>query len=81
MCRVVVGKPHTVYASNSNIVRPPCVKGHFDPHLCVDNRCDSVVAPSKREDARATYLERFREFIVYDRHMAYPEYCVEYVRQ
>ncbi len=42
-------------------------------------RCDSVMALTKYEDPQAD-LVRFREYIVYDRRQAYPEFLIEYDR-
>ena len=75
LCRVALGNPHTTLQPRRNLRRPPCVQGHFDfaPNPpCGHDRCDSVLAPSKKQDAGAC-LERFREFITYSRDNCYPE--------
>ena len=75
LCRVALGNPHTTLQPHTNLRRPPCVNGHVDfaPNPpCNHERCDSVLAPSKKQDQRAR-LERFREFITYSRDNCYPE--------
>ena len=48
----------------------------LDGTLCDHRRCDSVIA-GFRIDGRT---KNYREFVVYDRNLCYPEFVVEYER-
>ena len=69
LCRVALGNPYVTLQSHINLRRPPCVNGHIDfapKPPCNHERCDSVLAASKKQDQHAQ-LERHREFITYIR--------------
>jgi len=82
LCRVVVGSPFVTPRSHNNLRRPPSVTGHFDGTWppSDDDRFDSLLATTKATDPRS-FLEKFREFVVYDHSQCYPEYLIEYERQ
>jgi hypothetical protein len=97
LCRVVLGTPFATPKIHANLRRPPCLEGHFDsgppighpfgkraPKVgggpCGHDRFDSLMAPTKEMDSRA-WLEKFREFVVYDHSQCYPEYLILYDRQ
>lgn len=81
LVRAVIGTPATVLQSMNNLRRPPCVKGHSELHgqFCKDARCDSVMAPTTSTHSGA-FLQKYREFIVYDRAQCYPEFVIEFKR-
>jgi serine/threonine protein kinase len=82
LCRVVLGAPFVTQKTHANLRRPPCVQGHLDPQWppCGHDRCDSLMATTKAMDPRS-WLQKFREFVVYDHSQCYPEYLIEYERQ
>lgn len=82
LCRVVVGSPFVTPRSHNNLRRPPSITGHFDDTWppSNDDRFDSLLATTKATDPRS-FLEKFREFVVYDHSQCYPEYLIEYERQ
>ena len=81
LSRVVLGTPFVTPKTHTNLRRPPCVQGHFDRGPpCGHERLDSVMATTKAMDPNS-WLEKFREFVVYDHSQCYPEYLIEYQRQ
>jgi len=84
LCRVCLGTPFVTTQTFRNttqpIRRPPCVHGHIDS--CQHERTDSVIAECKRTGPQYGFydLERYREFIVYDRSQCYPELLITFKR-
>lgn len=80
LCRVVIGRPYVTavfHQSPANpLRRPPCIHGHKDPDVCDHDRLDSLMYTG---DSKSTNQD-FREFVVYDRNLCYPEYLIEYKR-
>ena len=72
LSRVMLGTPFLAEQPMSQLRRPPNLHG--------SNRlCDSVIGVTKATHPSA-FLERYREFIVYDRRQAYPELLIEFKR-
>jgi len=78
LCRVCLGIPFVATQSLISIRRPPCRNGDIGP--CVHDRADSVLAECKRTGNQNATLERYREFIVYDRSQCYPEFLITFKR-
>jgi hypothetical protein len=85
LCRVVLGRPFPTPHMHLHERRPPCINGpcvasggKFVP--CSHPLHDSLLATTKAIDPKS-FLERFREFVVYDRAMCYPAYLIEYKRK
>jgi len=83
LCRVVLGRPFVTPKLHRQLRRTPCVQGHFDgdgSKPCTHARYDSLLATTKKTD-KSALLERFREFVVYERGQSYPEYLIQYTRE
>jgi serine/threonine protein kinase len=78
LCRVALGQPFSTPKEHRQLRRPPCLEGHFD-EPCSHRRFDSLLATTKATDS-ASFLLKFREFVVYDKMQCYPEYLIEYMR-
>ncbi|CAE7792112.1 KCNB2 [Symbiodinium sp. CCMP2456] len=72
LCRVLLGEPLHLTAGGDQV--GPLVRAALDSDLLL-GKYDSVLG-----DRRAS-VGTYREFIVYDDYMAYPEYIVVYTRQ
>jgi len=78
--RAVLGTHYQTAVGMPGNVRPPCVHGHGAQKPsdggfvgCAHPRADSVVYNNLAAG-------KFREFIVYENAMAYPEYLIQYER-
>jgi serine/threonine protein kinase len=71
LARGLLGIPHNTPQPMQQAVRPPCTHGHTAPG-CTHARCDSIVY--------AAGGARFREFVVYDNTLAYPEFLIQFER-
>ena len=72
--RVLLGEPYINKLPNPpKYNRPPCKKCYQDRCGCKGGfgNFDSVIDDTKRN---------FREFVIYDRAMCYPEYFITYQR-
>jgi len=79
LCRVLLGIPFVTMRNLEKIRRPPCRNGDFG--ICGHSRADSVLAECKRTSNNAgCLLERYREFVVYDRSHCYPEFLITFKR-
>ncbi|CAD5123381.1 DgyrCDS11737 [Dimorphilus gyrociliatus] len=75
LCRVVMGNVFTAKKSMSNSKRGPCLTcQHEGTCLKHEGFYDSVVGSVK--DGGVSLL--FREFVIYESHLAYPEYVISY---
>jgi len=74
VARVSLGFPHWRSSSLNGARRPPCFEECST--MCAHQRYDSVIA-RKRGEVGGSWLGS-REYIVYDRTQAYPEYLIEY---
>ncbi|XP_076468583.1 uncharacterized protein LOC143299248 [Babylonia areolata] len=75
LVRVLLGEPYLHAGKPESFVRPPCYVCKKRAHNChcKEARChDSVLFDSNKI---------FREFVVYDRDVCYPEYIITYVRK
>ena len=75
LARVYLGTPHHTDVEMGKATRPPCVDGKKCKKKgkgCTHQRADSVVFYDSGK--------RFREFVVYDCDLAYPEYIIQYER-
>lgn len=75
LARVYLGTPHHTDQDMGKTTRPPCVDGKKCKKKgvgCSHARADSVVFYNSKK--------RFKEFVVYDSDLAYPEYAVRYER-
>ncbi len=81
LVRAVIGTPAIVLQQMNNLRRPPCTQGHTElrGQFCKDPRADSVLAPTSATHPGA-FLQKYREFIVYDRTQCYPEFLIEFKR-
>jgi len=74
--RVLLGTPHVALTSMTGTRLPP-----FLPNTNSTRRADSVLAECARspgfENAK---LKRYREFVVYDSNVCYPEFLVTFKR-
>ena len=81
--RVILGDAHFTNKPLKGIRRPPCVLGHIN---CNHNHnqsssqnhklCNSVISTHVVNKL----LKNYREFVIYDRELSYPEFVVEYER-
>ena len=81
LARVVLGKPFVTTQMHKGIKRPPCVKGHFDADVrCDHDRYDSILAEVDSPRYPGALLKRYREFVVYDKGLTYPEFLISFRR-
>jgi len=73
LVRAVLGTPYEALEPRNNSRRPPCMP-RADQRLY-----DSVIGVMKQTHPRA-FLEKYREFIVYDRNQVYPEFLIHFRR-
>jgi len=81
LSRICLGYCYSTKKVLQKLRRPPCIEGHIDN--CLHKRADSVLAECKRtgQDPKASYfLERYQEFIIYDRSQCYPEFLITFKR-
>jgi hypothetical protein len=73
LMRVLLGEPYVNKAHNPDKYnRPPCKRCYKDKCACKKAELfDSVIDDAGRN---------FREFVIYDKCMCYPEYIITYVR-
>ena len=80
LVRASLGTAVETRVPRNGLRRPPCVNGDFDgagrPTICSHPRADSVVAPF----GPGCFLQKYREFMIYDRHQVYPELLIEFKR-
>jgi hypothetical protein len=82
LVRATLGTPHLALSPMNNLRRPPCREGghtDLDGQPCAHPRADSVLAPTKSTHPNA-HLQKYREFVIYDRAQCYPEFLIEYKR-
>lgn len=72
LSRVIMGVPFVTLTSQSNLKRPPQRSG-----LILYN---SVLAECQETGHKTAQLQRYREFIVYDRKQTYPEFLITFKR-
>ena len=71
LVRVCLGEMYVTDKVNG-FARPPCMKCYLDKCMCNDNEFfDSVVGDQ-------SWI--FREFVVYEKALVYPEYLITYTR-
>ncbi|EKX35886.1 hypothetical protein GUITHDRAFT_79242, partial [Guillardia theta CCMP2712] len=70
--RAVLGSSYEAMQAMNNVRLPPVMPGSDRLH-------DSVIGVTKDTHPSA-FLEKYREFIVYDRRQTYPELLVEFKR-
>jgi hypothetical protein len=80
LTRVCLGAPFISNNQLSGLRRPPCVEACESGRACGHVRFDSVIGEKRGNDRRAC-LEKYREYIVYDRNQCYPEFLIRYVRE
>jgi hypothetical protein len=80
LTRVCLGSPFISNNRLSGLHRPPCVEACESGSACGHVRFDSVIGEKRSNDRRAC-LERYREFIVFDRIQCYPEFLIRYMRE
>jgi hypothetical protein len=78
LVRACLGVPYLASAAMTYLRRPPCVEGHVATP-CGHKRFDSVLAVTNA-DVLGSKLEKYREMVVYQGVMAYPQYRVTYER-
>jgi len=78
LSRVCLGTPFVTLEPLQSIRRPPCREGDNVP--CHHERADSVLAECRRTGFQNAALERYREFIIYDRVQCYPEFLITFKR-
>ena len=74
LCRVMLGTPFLAEQPMRQLRRPPNLPGSNPSQLC-----DCVIGVTAATHPGA-FLQRYREFVVYDRRQAYPELLIEYKR-
>ncbi len=79
LSRVVLGNSFVALSEMINLRRPPCTTAGCDDPACLHPRHDSVTGEIEANFPTAQ-LKRYREFIVYDRQMAYPEWLIVFKR-
>jgi len=73
LARVYLGTPHHTSQAMNATKRPPCVEMSSCEKKglgCWHPRCDSIIAET----------HHFREFVIYDADLAYPEYAIRFER-
>lgn len=78
ICRVCLGTPYRTGKPQQELRRPPCLLE--DTTACAHPRFDSLIG-LKSSDSQKSFLQKYREFIVYDRNQCYPEFLVTYRRE
>lgn len=78
MARVTLGTPFETPTAMAELTQPPTLRGHSDP-LSLDRRCDSVLAVTTQTHP-SSLLTKYREFMVYDKSLAYPEFIIQFAR-
>jgi len=73
LSRVCLGTPYIAKKSMNSIRRPPLLPNN-------QQVADSVLGDCQRTGAKGAFLQRYREFIVYDRTQCYPEFLITYTR-
>ena len=83
VARVVMGHFVMSMKTRGDLVRPPCVEGHFDSQIqCNNERADSLIGECQRKDRSAFGgVPYHREYLVYDLHQSYPAYIIHYKRE
>jgi hypothetical protein len=76
VCRVTLGGAYSALQPCNNAEKPPCSRNCPLTTPCDHGRYDSLRA----EFGPGAYLQKYREFIVYDWDAAYPEYIIEFRR-
>ena len=75
VARVALGTPHVTSTAMNGLRRPPTLSGQVDgagAPPTAERRCDSVVFDGTGRN--------YKEFIIFDRCLCYPEYMIEYER-